>query len=91
MFPTSVGTICDLHNYRRTLKRIALGAGIDVDLTSHELRHTAASLLDDAGVPLEAIADQLGHVDTRMVARIYRHRLGRPVDAAVDTMAELLG
>jgi integrase len=66
-------------------------ASTEVNLTSNELCHTAASLLDDAGVPLDAIADQPGRVDTRMVTRTYRHRLGTPVvDAAVSTMPDLL-
>ena len=89
IFPTSHGTITDLHNYRRTLRRIVGKAEIEGSWTSHELRHSAISLLCDAGVPLEQVADQMGHVDTRMIQRTYRHRLGTPVDAAVDTMNEL--
>jgi integrase len=82
IFPTSHGTITDLHNYRRTLRRIMEKAGIPGEWTSHEMRHSCISLLADAGVPLEKIADQVGHVDTRQIERVYRHRLGSPVDAA---------
>jgi len=57
--------------------------------TSHELRHMSISLLADAAVPLERIADQVGHVDTRQIERVYRHRLGTPVDVAVGVMDEL--
>jgi integrase len=89
IFPTSTGRIMDRHNYRRTVRRITEKAGVDGEWTSNEMRHSAASLLADAGVPLEAIADQLGHVDTRMIQRTYRHRLGKPVDAAVEVMDEL--
>jgi integrase len=89
IFPTSTGNIMDRHNYRRTLRRIVEKAEIEGSWTSHEIRHTAISLLCDAGVPLEQVADQVGHVDTRMIQRVYRHRLGTPVDAAVDTMNEL--
>jgi integrase len=47
-------------------------------------------LLADAGVPREQIADQLGHVLSRMVQRTYRHRLeGSAVCAAVAPMDEL--
>jgi integrase len=90
IFPTSRGTLADRHNYRRTVQRIMTKAGIEGEWTSHELRHSCASLLADAGVPLEQIADQLGHVDSRMVQRTYRHRLeGSAVGAAVAPMDEL--
>ena len=42
-------------------------------LTFHELRHTYASMLINAGVPLAFVADQLGHVNTRMVEKYYGH------------------
>src|SRR3954467_13400080 len=42
------------------------------------LRHTAASLMSDAGVPIEVAADQLGHRDTRMLSLHYRHRVRPP-------------
>ena len=39
----------------------------------HELRHTYASGLVNAGVPLAYVAAQLGHVDTSMVEKHYGH------------------
>ena len=49
-----------------------LKAGIE-KVTFHELRHTYASTLINQGVPLKVIAEQLGHVDTRMVEEHYGH------------------
>jgi integrase len=89
IFPTSTGRLMERQAYRTTLQRIMRKAAINGEWTSHELRHSAASLLAEAGVPLEAIADQLGHVDTRMIQRTYRHRLGKPVDASVEVMDAL--
>ena len=43
--------------------------------TPSELRHSAASLLSAAGVPLEVIADVLGHASTRMLEQHYRHQV----------------
>lgn len=43
------------------------------ELTFHELRHSYASRLVMAGVPLAVVAAQLGHSDTRMVERHYGH------------------
>lgn len=34
----------------------------------------------DAGMPIELVADQLGHCDLRMLQRHYRHRI-RPTIA----------
>lgn len=42
-------------------------------LTFHELRHSYASRLVMAGVPLAVVAAQLGHSDTRMVEKHYGH------------------
>jgi integrase len=89
IFTTAYGTPVDLHNYRRTVRRLISDAGIPGEWTSHELRHTAISLLCDAGVPLDRLADQMGHTDTRMIERTYRHRLGTAVDAAVAPMDAL--
>jgi integrase len=39
------------------------------------VRHSAASLLYDAGMSLEAIADLLGNNSTRILEAHYRHRV----------------
>jgi integrase len=39
----------------------------------HGLRHSYASLAVVGGVPLHVLARNLGHVDTRMVERVYGH------------------
>ena len=54
-------------------------------------RHSAASLLSDKGVPLEQIADQLGHTTTRMLEQHYRHQVRPSVSASVAVMEELFG
>ena len=42
-------------------------------ITTHALRHTAASLLIAQGVPLETVSRQLGHVDSKITRNIYVH------------------
>ena len=90
VFPTAQGTPWDLSNARDELTRICAEVGI-ARITPHELRHSCASILNDRGVPLELIADLLGHVDTTMLARTYRHRLRPSADAAVEVMGALFG
>jgi integrase len=72
----------DGSNSRRELERIATAAKLPA-VKPNELRHTAASLLSDRGVPHSAIADQLGHTTTQMVDTTYRHNVRVVVDAAV--------
>jgi len=60
-------------------------AGLDPsDWTPRELRHSFVSLLSDHGVPIEQIADLVGHSGTTVTEKVYRHQL-RPVllDGAV--------
>ncbi|MFN8103409.1 MAG: site-specific integrase [Acidimicrobiia bacterium] len=90
VFVTEAGTPIDPANLRRLFRYVARDADLD-KLTPYMLRHTATSLLADAGVPNEAIADVLGHRTTRMVELHYRHRLKPSVDAAAGPMQELLG
>ncbi|MDH4143990.1 MAG: site-specific integrase [Acidimicrobiia bacterium] len=47
VFTTSVGTALDRNNVLRTLRGLCRQAGVDDDLKTYELRHTAASLLYD--------------------------------------------
>ena len=55
--------------------------------TPHTLRRTVATLLHAAGVPLVTIADQLGHADPAMTARVY---LGRDLMGDRQSVAEWL-
>jgi integrase len=90
VFPTSVGTPMSPSNLRRDLARITIAAGIG-RWSPNEFRHSAASLLSASGVPLEQIADVLGHTDTRMLLKHYRHPISRTIDAAAAPMERLFG
>jgi hypothetical protein len=53
------------------------------------MRHTAASLMIDRGVPMEVVADILGDSVTT-VMKHYRHKV-RPVVDIRDTLREMWG
>lgn len=59
-------------------------------LTFHELRHTYASALVNAGVPLAYVAAQLGHADTRMVEKYYGHLAPSAVADSIRSLAPVL-
>lgn len=88
VFPSEAGTVLDPANVRRDLTRICASTKVP-RITPNELRHTCATLLNDDGVPLELIADMLGHTTTAMLQRHYRHRVRPSADAAVATMDRL--
>lgn len=90
VFPTNVGTPMSPSNLRRDLARLTVTAGLG-RWSPNELRHSAASLLSASGVPLEQIADLLGHTDTRMLLKHYRHPISRTIDAAAAPMERLFG
>ena len=88
VFTTTVGGPIDPNNLRRTFAGITESAGLG-HWHPHELRHSAASIMSAAGVPLERIADVLGHDGTRMTAQIYRHAVAPTIDDAA-IMGQLL-
>ena len=65
------------HWYRmavvRAMRAACAGGKIVPSATFHTLRHTYASHLVQAGVPLLFVATALGHSDTRMVEKHYGH------------------
>ena len=60
------------HDQKKLMLKACEDAKID-PLGFHELRHTYASGLVNAGVPLAYVAAQLGHADTSMVEKHYGH------------------
>ena len=55
------------------------------DVTFHSLRHTANSLLIEAGEDPLAIAGSLGHADTRMMFERYGHLFDHTARRVADT------
>ncbi len=63
-------------NYSRInklVKKAVRRAGIDKTISSHNLRHTYASLLIDLGVPIDKVSKYMGHSDINITARRYQH------------------
>jgi integrase len=54
----------------RSLHRIAAACGLPW-VTAHVFRHSAASWLAESGIPMQEIAQFLGHRDSRLTERVY--------------------
>lgn len=55
-------------------------------LTPHGFRHGAATLMVAKGVPMRVVADQLGHKNPAMTARVYAHVSPESQAAAVQLL-----
>jgi site-specific recombinase XerD len=72
VFASSIGTPLDRHNVLCEFRKITGAAGLGTDWVPRELRHTFASLLSSDGIPLEDIADLVGHKGTNTTEAVYR-------------------
>jgi integrase len=68
---------------KRLMDAACSQASISPRVSFHVLRHTHASHLAMAGVPMAFIAHQLGHADTRMTERHYAHLAPNHVAQAI--------
>jgi integrase len=88
VFTNVFGRPIDPSNLRRGFAALTNRAGLG-SWHPHELRQSTASPLSAAGVPLEHIADVLGHDGTRMTALVYRHAVAPTTSAGVAPMESM--
>jgi integrase len=89
VWPGRNGQPMNAHSPNQSLARALRQAGlVDAEgvplVTPHGLRHTAASLMLAAGVPLIVVSRQLGHANPNVTAQVYAHLL---CDAQLDEAA----
>ena len=85
VFTTETGEPCDPRNALRALCVAAERAGLS-RVGLHTLRHTAATLMLDAGVPILTVSRQLGHYSVQVTGDLYGH-VGE--QASADAMRTL--
>jgi integrase len=90
VFPTLVGTEADAANVRRAFRKVTAAAGLDpADWTPRELRHSFVSLMSDAGVPLEKIAQLVDHSGTTVTEEVYRKQIRPVITDGAETIDRL--
>ena len=86
VFTTELGTPRDPRGALRALKSAAKKAGLPESVGLHTLRHSAASTMLAAGVPLKVVSDVLGHSSISVTGDIYGHVAP---EVAADALAKL--
>lgn len=72
VFASSTGTWVDPNNFTRTFQQLAAQAGLP-RIKLHHLRHSAATLMKNIGVPDKDIQEVLGHAHITTTQQIYQH------------------
>ncbi|MHB8648122.1 MAG: tyrosine-type recombinase/integrase [Thermomicrobiales bacterium] len=91
VFASEVGTPIDAGNLlRRSYRPLLARAGLP-RIRFHDLRHTAATLLLEAGTHPRVVAERLGHSTPSLVMNVYSHVTDRMQSQATATIDRILG
>ncbi len=74
---------------RDTFKSQCKAAAVPV-ITWHQMRHSAATMLLESGIPIGNVSRQLGHANSTVTAMVYSHVTDAGMDRVADAMAVLL-
>jgi integrase len=86
LFTKSDGKRWGKNHHVRPIIEACKAAKVHPPISFHELRHTYASHLAQAGVDLLTISKLLGHADTRVTSRHYAHLADKTLAQAVTKL-----
>ncbi|QNE45862.1 site-specific integrase [Glaciihabitans sp. INWT7] len=89
VFTTTIGTVIEPSNLRRSFNRAIELAGLR-QIRFHDLRHTCASLLLAQGVPMRVVMEILGHSTMSITSDLYTHVSPNATASAVSAVSALL-
>jgi integrase len=71
--------------FDRTVAKLAIPS-----ISLHDLRHTHATLLLKAGVPVKVVSERLGHANAAFTMTVYQHVLPGMQSEAAEVFAQLV-
>lgn len=90
VFTSATGCVVDRRNLaQRNFARILKAAGLPA-IRLYDLRHTAATLAESAGVPVKVVSEMLGHPSAALTLDVYSHVLPHMQDDAAAKVEALL-
>jgi integrase len=89
MFTTQHGTPINPRNLLRDYKKLLHTAGLP-PIRFHDLRHTAASILLNQGVPVITVSRRLGHAKASITLDIYGHLIPSMQTEVAEMIDELV-
>lgn len=75
--------------FSQSFERLATKSGLPV-IRLHDLRHTHATLLLRAGVPVKVVSERLGHASPAFTMTVYQHVLPGMQAEAATTFGDLI-
>ena len=88
VFPDPIGNYLDNKKLPRHFKKVLQESKIR-DMNFHSLRHSYATRLFEAGVPMKTVQVLLGHKDIQTTMNIYTHVMKEDKSEAVESIAHL--
>src|SRR5581483_11526413 len=89
VFTNRRGVMVHPHVLSQSFERVARDAGLP-RIRFHDLRHTHATLLLKAGVPLKVVSERLGHSTPAFTMTVYQHVLPGMQRDAADLFARMM-
>ena len=89
VFCNEVGQMYYHHRIHDHFKKALRESGLP-DIHLHDLRHTAATLLLEAGINLKVVSEILGHASTAVTMTIYAHVTRTMQEQAAQAMGDIL-
>lgn len=89
VFPSGAGTPLTASNIRRDVRQL-LAASRLPKIRFHDLRHTAASLMLNHGIPVLIVSKRLGHSKPSITLDVYGHLIPSKQEEAAQLMDNLM-
>lgn len=89
VIPSGVGTPLTASNIRRDFRQLLAASGLP-KIRFHDLRHTAASLMLNHGIPVLIVSKRLGHSKPSITLDVYGHLIPSKQEEAAQLMDDLM-